>query len=488
MNRRLNYLSRELRISVEDYKIEADNIKDRVNMALNADLEERMIYMKYRILRAVSVAIVLTAVLGTSVFAMTPKGQEVIGSIISYFQSDKAVEISDIEELSKYNKAVGANDTKNGCMLTLDNVAVDDNFIHIFYTVTLDTPFFDEEGKYNSLNEKVLCKDIVCRLNGEPLGFANHNIYDGYYKDPNTYKGVCKYNISTMAVPDNFNLELYAKTETVDCDLYAEKLIIPKSEKEKIIYISADIDKSDIKINTIQKNVNKKLDWTGAELEKIIFSPFGNQLVLKTIANGDDDMVFLDNFALYDENGVFLDILNTDLSYNGIGESRNSFEFLKADKNIRQLNFVPLRFKEVKDGDIRTVNKKIGTYPIVYELSDYGKVVVTDIRISDGRIDIDYYKDGFVLYDPGFVIMDNSGNDIEAQDKLCWVLHTEVHNETNSYTASYRYEDYDDNGNEISTTERVSAENLINNFTVLGVIKNDYIELDFDNGVIVDLN
>lgn len=488
VNKRLNDISREFGLCVEDCKIEADNIKERVNAALNADIDERRIYMKYRMFRGVLAAAAMTAVLGTSAFAMTSKGQEIIGSIISYFQSNEAVEISDIKELSKYNKTVGAADTKNGCTLTLDNVVADDNFIHIFYTVALDIPFIDEEGRYNSLNEKTLCKDIVCRLNGKPLGFTNHNTYEGYYKNPNTYKGVYKYNISTMNVPDNFNIEIYARTAIGVCeDLYAEELVPTENEKEKLLYLSVDIDKSDIKINTVQKNINKSLDWTGAELEKVIFSPFGNQLILKSTTNGDD-VISWDNFALYDENGISLDVLNTDLVENSIGKSYNSFEFLKAEKNTQELKFVPINFNSAGSIGSGTVDKEIGTYPIVYELSDYGKVVVTDIRIGDGRIDIDYYKDGFVLYDPGFVIMDNRGNNIEAKDKLSWVLHTEVHHDTNSYTASYRYEGYDDNGNEIPIIESVSAENLINSFTVLGLIKQDYIELDFDNGIIVDLN
>lgn len=116
----------------------------------------------------------------------------------------------------------------------------------------------------------------------------------------------------------------------------------------------------------------------------------------------------------------------------------------------------------------------------------YGSVVVTDVRITDGEIAIDYYKDGFVMFDPGFVLTDNNGNNAEPGGKLGCVLYTDTHYNTNSYTARYVYDAYDENGQKIPPDESVSAESLRDSFTTLGVHEQKYVELNFDKAVTVD--
>ena len=49
------------------------------------------------------------------------------GSVISYFQSDKAIDITSMEALAEYNEEVGATASYDGYTLTLDNLATDDN-------------------------------------------------------------------------------------------------------------------------------------------------------------------------------------------------------------------------------------------------------------------------------------------------------------------------------------------------------------------------
>ena len=489
MNKRLNSLIKDFELSEKDFKIDAKNIKKRVNASLNTDLNERKIYMKHKIFKVALAAAAITSVLATSVFAMTPTGQDLIDNIISYFQNDKAVEITSLDELRNYNIAIGISDTKNGCTLTLDNVAVDDNFLHVFYTVKADNLENRREDKseIDTINPDI---GIVCRLDGKLAGTSNHNSTEGYYLDLDTYKGVKKYNIAPMDIPDNFKLELYIDKE-YKTKTYSETLKLKDEDKEEFPYVSADIDKSKVKVQSSIKTINQKIDFTDSELEKVIFSPFGNQLVMKTeiTNNGKEDDFFpnVDNFALYDENNTALDILNTSLTTNNNdGIIRNSLEFLKADLNTKQLKFVPLKYLE-HCGNIDDIRQKIGSYPITYQVSKNGKVVVTDILISDCKIEIDYYKDGFVQFDPGFTLLDNSGNNAEPGGKLGCLLNTKVNYANNSYTAVYEYDAYDDNGKKIPAGDDVKAENLIRNFTTLGVFSQNYIELDFDNAIIIDL-
>lgn len=446
--------------------------------------------------RIILVAAIVMA-MATTVFAMSPAGQETINSIIAYFQNDKATEISSLEDLEKYNEEIGASVTKDGYTLTLDNVAADDNFIHVFYTITSDnTPFYAVEGAWGDLGFPQM--DISVVINGQLAGCAtNHNSHDGYFVDEHTYKVVEKYNIATLDIPDNFKVELFGDViikgytpedePRVSAKLYRQGYeSITDEDRASVWYVCADIDKSSVKVETVTREINAELPWLDAKVEKAVLSPFGNQLVIMTEPSGNPDVVArVDSFALFDENGTALDLLNTDLQGSIDGSSRNSIEFLKADRDTKQLKFVPLKFNE--HGDADTPKQKIGTYPLKYKVSDYGSVVVTDVRITDGEIAIDYYKDGFVMYDPGFVLMDNNGNNAEPGGKLGCVLYTDTHYNTNSYTARYVYDAYDENGQKIPPDEGVSAQSLRNSFTTLGVCEQKYVRLDFDKAVTVDL-
>lgn len=469
-----------------------DELKDRIKERIEEREMNKTIVKRTR--RAAMVA-ACAAVIGISTaFAASPAGQEAISSIVAYFRSDKATEMTDIKELSKYNEEIGKSISKDGYTMTLDNVAADDNFIHVFYTLKSEKPFYEGE-EIGIATENQLWVD--CVLNSQLAGYySNHNSLDGYFDDPYTYHAAMKYNISTLNIPDRFKVELiaYESNMVKDNDPLIETLYVGDSveltddEKARVLYICADIDKSSVKVESCTKEINTKLPWSGATVEKAIFSPFGNQLVLTTEATGNSDLSVsnLTGFALFDENGVCLDVLNTDLRANNDGSSRNSFEFLKADKNTKQLKFVPVKFLP-KNGDSEVISQKTGTYPMTYQVSDYGKLVVTDIRISDGRIAIDYYIDGFILYNPGFLLMNDNGENAEPGGKLGCTLYTNVHYDTNSYTALYKYEAWDKSGKPIPADESVSAENLRKNFTTLGVIKDDYIELDYDKSVTVNL-
>lgn len=493
MSKRLNHLG----ISA-DLKFDTKKIKTRTNEILNANSEERNIFMKYKILKTVAIAAALTAALATSVFAMTPAGQDAINSVIAYFQNDNAAEMTSLEELAKYNEEIGASCTKNGITLTLDNVAADDNYVHVFYTVTSDgEPFYEGNNPKAALYSDAMNLTIntQCVINGELVDAeTNHNTRDGYFVDSYTYKAAEKYNIAPLDIPDNFKLELFA--ELID-DGYKEMSVLERlyrcsfseftdEEKAKVWYVSADIDKSKVKVESVTREINAELPWVGATVEKAVFSPFGNQLVVSTPAESDLGHIVDASMALTDENGTFLDILNTNLRVNADGSSVNSFEFLKADKNTRRLSFIPIYYDE-KTHDSDVIEHSVGQYPITFEINEYGSIVVTDMRFGDGLVEIDYYKDGFYLYDPAFLLLDAEGNNAEPGGKLGCVLYTDVHYDTNSYTARFVYDALDGEGKPIPMGDDVKADALKQKITALGTFANTFYTLDFDSAVTVDL-
>lgn len=450
--------------------------------------------------RTAVLAAVLVAALSVSAFAMTPTGQETINSIIAYFQNDHATEMTSMKELAKYNEEIGKSITKDGYTLTIDNVAADDNFIHVFYTIKSDSvPFYEGDDFKTAMYSDAVRgpqMNVEIAINGEIAGWnANHNTTDGYFVDNYTYKSAAKYNVAGMNIPDVFKVEMFGEVVKPDEELsetylklfkmdgYAE---MTEEDKAAIWYVAADVDKAKVKVDTVSKDINAKLTWVSGTLEKAVFSPFGNQLVISTEASADSDAALrADLFALFDENGTSLDIINADLRGGMDGSSRNSLEFLKADKDTKKLKLVPLNFSG--HGDCDDIVLPVGEYPLTYKVNNYGSVVVTDVRFGDGLIEIDYYKDGFVMYDPGFRALDAGGNIVEPGGKLGCVHYNDVHYDTNSYTARYVYDALDDKGNPIPMGEECKAQNLKNAVKSLGVVEQMYVELDYDNAVTVDL-
>ena len=143
MNKRLKELISETGIPDTDLKISADNITRRVTASITAAPSERKRYMRHKIFKASLIAACAAVICTAAAFAASPAGREAIGSIISYFQNDRVNEITDTEELAKYSTQIGESVTKDGITLTLDNAAADDNYLHVFCTLTSDEPFYE---------------------------------------------------------------------------------------------------------------------------------------------------------------------------------------------------------------------------------------------------------------------------------------------------------------------------------------------------------
>lgn len=442
---------------------------------------------KKGIRRTVVIAACITAVSITTVFAA--------GNIISYFQSEKSVELTDMNALSRYNEEVGVTASNHGYTLTIDNLATDDNFMHVFYTLKQDNGFTEQDG------EKHLW--FICRINGQVANFGNHNEEYGYLSEDGSYKGVLKLNIASMKIPETFKFEMYSAEgsqlngEFEGDYLYRDGVQLTESDISKLLYVSTTANKSSVKTKSIVRNIHRKFSVpyydkdnnlkTGeAEISKVVFSPFGNQIIVKDKCKGAG-ATSVSGWALFDENGKSLDILNTDFTGSPEGaESTNAIEFLKADINTKYLKFVPM--KQDTYEFLRMNTQAIGTYPLTFKVNRYGNVVVTDVRITDGKIEIDYFKDGFSSPDPDFKLLDKEGNKAESLEKHGCLQTTRVHHNTNSYTIIYEYyTEYDESGNKVPFEKSsVSKENLEKQFTQIGIGEYEFM-LDYDNAIDMNL-
>ncbi len=473
-------------MTISTLRVDTKKITDIVMCRLHAEPQERSILMKRKRQRTILLAAVIGTLAFTTVFA-SAAFREKIGEIISYFQSEEAVEISNIEQLAAWNHSVGKSISKDGYTLSLDNVAADDNFVHVFYTLQAENALYNSStGEPNVW--------VMCLLNGAGADMDNHNTYAGYQVNEHTLKFAAKYNIAGLELSDNFQLELIGlpydeqksniqQMNHISTKVYAGETLTAE-ELEQILYMNAEIDKSAVKINTVSKELNIPLWGNETTLTKFIYSPFGSQLVASTKSDSDPEtMIGPEQFAVFDEHGNSLDILNNDFVLKKDGVSNNAYELLRVTPQIKQLHLVPFVFTERHESP-EIVKNTVENFPLELEVSEYGKVVVTGISFRDGEIAVDYYKDGFTAAEPAFIFYDGSGEPVELGGKLNCTKYVDVHYETNSYTARYVYASAENENAAMPTEFRAPAlEQQLQQIGVFG----ENIKLDFDKKVTVNL-
>lgn len=207
------------------------------------------------------------------------------------------------------------------------------------------------------------------------------------------------------------------------------KTAIEAGDKSNMLCLSTEIDKSKASSESITKAVNKPAGEFGT-LEKIIFSPFGNQLILRS---DKSDNLAVNLFAVCDDDGNYIDVLNDDfLGADENGMLTHSVEFA-GDSDMTELTLIPLINNQIPiyDWD-KYIDNPIGTYPIEYAVSDYGKVIVNGISINGSRVKVEFYTDGYVMQSPIMRLIDNKGNVIESDE-----IYRERNYKENTYVITF---------------------------------------------------
>ena len=448
------------------FKIDTRRIKSRTNMIINSEPEERKRFMLRKTARTIIIAAVIAAVCISAAFAAD--------GIISYFSSSEAKRIGDIETLTEYSEEIGAEVTRGDKKLVLDNIAADDSYIYVFFTLTAppDHAF-----------------DVICGIDGERAG--NVTNWDSYMIDETTGRGAVKISAANMDIPDEFTFEIFCVEKDSEKDYYSDKISLTEDDKENLLYISVKAHKADIMTDTLTKTVNAYIPSLNSTVEKVIISPFGSQLVIKQ--HEINRRRLSDHFALADENGEFLYPVSEQRIYDeGDTEEIRTIPFSSGGNIPKSLTVIPYKEKS-QDEIIYTGadHKKADIFPVELSISGRGKLIVTDMRYLGSKIEIDYYIEGssYGLY--GVYPADSSGiYRIAADDGIWSISSTEVHEDSGSYTEVYEFVtgEADQNGNVESAGEARSADILK---AMYPCVKISYEltapPLDYDNAVTIDL-
>lgn len=406
--------------------------------------------------KVIAVVAVITVLNVTTIFAMTPQGKETIKGVVEFFngQYDQKY-ISNKNNFDKFNKATGISVEDKGIKVTLDSISVDDNFLNIFYTIESTEPIKKVE-KDTPWTAMFTAPFLISSINGDEKYRGNNNDIDAYFKSDKVLKVMKRENISKVNLNDTFDLK-------ITCDEIFGK-------KGNWI-IGTTVSKKDAKVETISVNPNKKATINLSDfkhdinIEKVTLSPFGNQIVIseETYKNR-----FFSYFALYDDKGNSLDVLNTDLQGSSFGKVKNSYEFIKANKDMKYVTLVPIEWED-KHQEIGKIKNDLNSFPVILNVSKNGKLIIQDMKLENNALKIDYKKEGVVIFDPTFFFYDENGNDIDFGDVYSY---SKVDRQNGIYTEILKF-----------TNENID----ISKIKKIGVFKQDNYKLLENQSIKIDL-
>jgi len=418
-----------------------DNIDEVTKNAIRRGKTKKYQYKKVTKVAA-SIAVISTLTI-TTTFA--------VEYIIDYFNQNKqSLYLSDKNDFEKTSNNINLTVKDKGIEFTIDNISIDDNYITVFHTSKIDKNI-NKIDKDAYLDNPIISTYMDGERIEESSGIIEH---EATYISENELKGMQKIDVSSVNIDNND--EIVFRVNNIFC-IEGNWEISLKVDKLKSVNNNYNVNK-DYTINQTYDYNNEKIDIKhNINVEKVTISPLANTIRI----NEKPTKVFKDwtpmlgnSFALFDDKNNSLDVL--DKGGSGVntktGIASNSYEFLKADKDTKLLTLVPISFAHsVENKELEP--QSIGNLPIVFETSEYGKVVIEDIKITDTEIKYTYYKDGVV---PGYLTLwfyDEEGDEIDISSSV----KESLDRHTGRYTTILKLEGYENDISKIRKIKKVST-------------------------------
>ena len=306
--------------------------------ALLHDLPEQVTPIKKRRARRAAVCIGIAGALVVGAAAGAPTVLEMARNAIGYFAQNSGSQYAAYQgKYEKYNAAVGMSDTNGDQTLTIDNLAVDDSYMMVFYTLKSETPIelVGTADEPQSWRTSWTAPTFFAQVNGKQLDTTGAIENEATMPDEYTLTGVRRI-VLKEALPDQFDLLLYdgGSSDINDADFQ----------------FAMSVDKSAVAVETL--TVEPKQDFTvdfsteydgqtyhlhyNPRIERVSISPFGSTITLSEKA--EDPMT---NFVLRDDKGNYLPVISNGSVGGGIGRATNSFEFLGANLDTQSVTLIP---------------------------------------------------------------------------------------------------------------------------------------------------
>ncbi|MEA5025076.1 hypothetical protein SDC9_24587 [bioreactor metagenome] len=357
--------------------------------SLMANLPEKM-----RGVRRIPKKILIVAA-GFIVFASmsvvaSPLVGEMTSGVIDYFNVPRDFKyISKQAVYEQYNSQMGVSASDQGIKVTVDNLAVDDSYINVFYTVESEKPIrlLGDEETIEQWRINWTAPHFWFKEDGRYIEPPAQNEIDAYLEDPYTLIGMQRFAV-VGTLGDTVNLEIYAD------EIFG---------KEGRWHIPLSVDKSSVAVEslTVTPKLKAKVStgWNGEykhdiTVEKVSISPFGNQIVLSERAENT-----FSQFALRDEQGRYLTVIPT-ATYGGnfFIKVTNNFEFIGGRTDMKELTLIPIVTGDEDDGlpAPQLMSAEIGSYPIFMPESELGGFVMEDLELTSEKAVATFRQEGAV--------------------------------------------------------------------------------------------
>lgn len=338
----------------------------------------------------------------------SPLVTEMTSGVISYFNAPRDFKyLSQQGVYEQFNSQVGVSVTDQGITLTVDNLAMDDNYINVFYTVESEEPIrlLGDEESPEQWRINWTAPLFWFKADGRYIDPPAQNEIDAYLEDPYTLKGMQRFPVAgTLG-------------DTVNLEIYTEEILGKKGRW----HIPLSVDKSSVAVEslTVTPKIRAKVTtgWNGEHrhditIEKISISPFGNQIVLSERAENT-----FSQFALRDDQGKYLTVIPTGTyGGNSLIKATNIFEFIGGRTDMKELTLIPIVSGGEDDGvpAPKMMSVEIGNYPIYMPQSELGGYVMEDLELTKEKAVATYRQEGAVqISHPNLILMDEEGKNLD---------------------------------------------------------------------------
>lgn len=313
--------------------------------ALLHDLPEQVTPIKKRRAPRTAVCIGVAAALVVGAAAATPTVVKMAQGVIDYFHTGRTSEYDALQtEYEQFNAAVGASKTVDGVTLTIDNIALDDSYMSIFFTMSSETPLeqVGTDSEPESWRAGWTAPVFWAKVNGKELDTTGMVDNEAYFVDDYTLKGVHRLALKET-LPEQFDLLLYTRgtSRLNESDIQFELSIDKSAVAVETRTIEPEQDFTVQISGTDESGKNYTINRT-PRIERLSISPLSSTITLSERVNGDD--IPWDGFVLRDDKGNFLLRLSSGMTSSAFGRSVNVFEFIGADETTKSVTLIPIKW------------------------------------------------------------------------------------------------------------------------------------------------
>lgn len=353
-------------IDIDEKEFEEDNVTEADKCRVKLNLRKAIAKKKLSGKRKAAVAASIIFLIGFSIIAVKPalaKGIQIINNLFN-----KSL-VSVNEQYKDYIDVIGKTKSDKGIDVTLESVIADDNGLFLNFIV-----------KNN--NEKI--KDnfpfipMWLKVNGERLSTGGGGSWESI-------------DNNTIRVLEDINWSLYNKNDKMNIDIDIDWLFGKKGNWG----VSFFVDKSKLAKNTIQYNINKKIEINEikGEIDNVIVSP----LTISINGTGDINKYveaehYVD-FIAFDDKG-------SGLLWNGSGNEGkgNSYKwsthFINTE-NSKSVTIIPVYImtnEKVKKLPSVKLDLNTAAKPVVLPIDADRSIKIKNYFIEDNYLVVKYVQ------------------------------------------------------------------------------------------------